>query len=224
MTRASGGSCTSRATAATEIAKDSTTTPHATVPDAFLLSRRAKLALMRKPTSGRRGIRSSMLLFPSKTSLRDVRRIASVTLCLCDPLPLQARKRIRVQRLAMAEQADHDREADGGLGRGNRHHEEHDDLSVGTAERSAERDETEVDGVQHDLDRQQDGDQVPADEHARRADGKENRRQNEVVVECRHDHIGGADAPPLWESLFASTTAPTIAAMISNEVTSNANA
>ena len=35
---------------------------------------------------------------------------------------------------------------------------------------AAERDERQVDGVQHDLDREQDRDQVAAQEHARRAD------------------------------------------------------
>src|SRR2546423_7650507 len=128
--------------------------------------------------------------------------------------PSEARERVGVQRFAVAEQADHDREADGRFRRRHRHHEEHDDLAVRRAERPAERDERQVDGIQHDLDRQENRDQVAPHEHAGRADGEENRREHEVVIE-RHHH--GC-------SRRAITTAPTIATRMSTDVTSNANA
>src|SRR5215467_3526366 len=170
--RFSGSNETSRVTAAAEIANDNSIAPHAIVPEAPLLRRRWKLAFSRKPTNGRRGISSS------------------------NESPFQARKRRGIQRLAVPEQRDHDRQPDRGLGGGHGHHEEHDDLAVGRAQRAAERHEAEVHGVQHDLDRQQDRDDVAADQHARRPDREQNRRQDEVVVQCRHVRRPSWPAPP----------------------------
>src|SRR5215831_16869673 len=160
-TRFSGSRPASLATAATEIANDISIAPQAIAPAAPLPRRRWKPAFSRKPTSGRSGISSSMS-------------------------PLQARKRRRVERLAVAEQRDHDRKADRGFGRRHGHHEEHDDLAVGRPQRPAERDEAQVHRVEHDLDRQQDRDDVAANQDAPRANGEQNRRQDEVVVQRRH--------------------------------------
>src|SRR5215831_13838240 len=60
MTRDSGGSATSRQTAATDTMKDRRIEPHATAPAAALLMRLPRLALMTKPINGRSGIRRSM--------------------------------------------------------------------------------------------------------------------------------------------------------------------
>ena len=87
------------------------------------------------------------------------------------------------------------------------------------AERAAEGDEGQVHRVQHDLDRQQDRDQVAAHEHAGRADREQNRREHQVVVERRHQR-----RPARAFAARASTTAPTIATRISIDVTSNGNA
>src|SRR5205807_2596847 len=106
ITRSSAGSPTRRATAATDTANESSIAPHATVPATPLVTRRPKLALSRKPTSGKSGISSSMRS------------------------PLQAREAVGIERLAMAEQSDDDRQADGGLGGSHGHDKEHDDLSV----------------------------------------------------------------------------------------------
>src|SRR5207244_2554182 len=152
-------------------------------------------ALSRNPSNGKAGIKNSM------SNDRP-------------SLPLQHRERVRVERLAMPIERNHDREPDGGLGRSHRHDEEHDDLPVSAAERPAERDERQVDGVQHDLDRQEDRDQVPAQEYARGPDREEHRRQDQIVTErsrSRHHR----------SSRRARTTAPTIATRISTEVTSN---
>ena len=59
---------------------------------------------------------------------------------------------------------DDDRQADRRLGGSHGHHKKHDDLAVGRSQRASEGDEGQVDGVQHDLDRQQNRDQVAADE------------------------------------------------------------
>src|SRR5581483_5815027 len=191
IARDSGSSATSRATAASETTNDAMIAPHATAPEAPRLRRRPALVLTRKPRNGSSGISSSIAL------------------------PLQFRERVRVQRFLVPEQADHDREADRRLRRRDRHDEEHDDLPVGRPERAAERHEREVHRVQHDFDRQQDRDQVAADEHAGGADREQDRREHEVVVERRHQR---------HSSRRARTTAPTIAARISTEVTSNAKA
>ena len=75
---------------------------------------------------------------------------------------------------------------DGRFGRGHRHDEEHDDLPVDGCRRyRSDRDERQVDRVQHDLDREQDRDQVAPQEHARRADGKQHGRQHQIRVEGR---------------------------------------
>ena len=61
---------------------------------------------------------------------------------------------------------------------------------------AAERHERQVHGVQHDLDRQQDRDQVAAQEHAGRADGEQHRRDDQVVAERNHcARPPGAPAP-----------------------------
>ena len=85
------------------------------------------------------------------------------------------------------------------------------------AERAAERDEREVHGVQHDLDRQQDRDQVAAQEHAGGADREEDRRQHQVVVERR-------PSARLRRRLAPSTHRADHRDQNQDEVTSNANA
>src|SRR5688572_22889690 len=113
----------------------------------------------------------------------------------------------------MAEQADHQCEADRGFRRGHGHHEEGDDLAIDLAQLATEGDKRQVDGVQHDLDRQQQRDQIAPQEHAGRADREQQARQHQVVAN-RHGH---------QSLLRASTTAPTIDTMIRIDVTSNAN-
>src|SRR5256885_9954812 len=192
IARSSAGSPTRRTTAATDTANDRTIAPQAIAPATPLLTRRPKLALSRNPTSGNSGISSSMRS------------------------PLQTRERVGIERLAMAEQADHDGESDRGFSGGDGHDEEHDDLPVGGAERTAERDEAEVHRVQHDLDRQENRDHVAPHEHTGGADGEQNRRQDQIIVQPRRH---GFDV-----SLLARSTAPTLATRIRSEGTSNGDA
>ena len=72
----------------------------------------------------------------------------------------------------MPEQSDDERQSDRGFGGGHRHHEERDDLSVDLAELTAEGHERQVDRVEHDFNRQQQRDQVAAQEYAGRANGE----------------------------------------------------
>src|SRR5215813_3244124 len=241
--RSSTGSLTSPATATADTTNAATMAAHATAPDAPLLRRLPKLALMRKPRKGNSGIsdsisarsppRSASSALPhedtkctkntnlsctrSARDLRDLRCLREEESLNASHLPLQRREAVGVQRLPMPEQTDHDRESHGRFRGGDRHDEEHDDLPVRRPERPAERDEAQVDGVQHDLDREQDRDEVAPDEHARGADRKQDRRQHEVMVQTdrsQRRHRG--------DSRRASTTAPTIATRISTDVTSNA--
>src|SRR5688572_28680221 len=113
-------------------------------PDSDFGSRWPKNALMTKPASGSSGMSASI-------SVR---------------LPFQCRKRVRAERLAVAEQRDHQRQAHGRLGGRDGHDEEGDDLSVDRAPVAADGDERQVDGVEHDLDGEQHRDQVAPQEHA----------------------------------------------------------
>src|SRR5688572_27254614 len=124
-------------------------TSDARPPDTLFGSRRPSVALTRNPANGSSGMSAN-------TSL-----------------PLQRGKGIGVERLAVTEQRDDQGKADSGFSRGHGHDEEGDDLPVQVTGETAEGDEGQVHGVQHDLDRQQDRDQVLAQEHADRADGKE---------------------------------------------------
>src|SRR6478752_210464 len=175
--RFSGGMPTSAMTCISAMTNEIAITAVARPPLIDFGNRLPTKALTRKPPNGSSGISAS-------TSS-----------------PLQRSKGFGVEGLAMPEQADHERQADRGFSRGNGHDEEGDDLPVDGALLAAKRDEGQVHGIQHDLDRHQQRDQVAAQEHARRADGKQQARQHQVVAQ-RHG----------YSSLFlASTTAPTIA-------------
>src|SRR5437867_2226284 len=198
--RDSGGSAARFHAVTTAMRNDASTEPQAIVPAAALPTRRPRPAVSRKPTNGRSGIRRS-------TS------------------PLERRERIGIERFAMTEEGDDDGETHGCLGRRDRHREENDDLSVRRAERAAEGHERQVDGVQHDFNRQKDRDQVPPDEDAGRADGKQHRGKHEVIVERRHHlETGRASVSRSGVSRRARTTAPSMATRISTDVTSNAKA
>src|SRR5579872_4045621 len=212
IARDSGGIPISFATSTSDTRNDNRIEPHATAPAAPLPMRRPKLALTRKPSSGRSGMRRSI----SGRAPAETRRAFSprAPRSPCPRSPFERRKRFGVQRFLVPEQRDDDCQTDRGFSSRDGHDEEHDDLAVRGAERAAERDERQVDGVQHDLDRQQDRDQVAPHEHAGRPDGEQDGRQNQVVIQRHHQRV----------SRLASTTAPTIATRIRIDVTSNANA
>src|SRR5688500_17703907 len=64
--------------------------------------------------------------------------------------PLHQVERVEVERVAVTVHGDDDGEADRGLRRRHRQHEEHQHLRVQGAERAAEGDERQVDRVQHE--------------------------------------------------------------------------
>src|SRR3954470_17568406 len=81
-----------------------------------------------------------------------------------------------------AEDRHDDRQTDHDLGRGDDHHEERNDLAVEGAVDPRERDQREIDRVEHQLDAHEDHDGVAADEHTRRADREQEGRQIQVVI------------------------------------------
>src|SRR6266540_6616098 len=139
-------------------------------------------------------------------------------------------------RLAAEERHD-DREPDDDLGRGDDDHEEREDLTVQVPVHPRERDEREVHGVQHQLDRQEDHDRIATHEHSDHTGGEEHRREREVLRRLDHTRSSlRASGEPassfrsaMWDAASSSsrrrpsTIAP-IAAMRSRiEATSNGN-
>src|SRR5688572_12284267 len=189
MTRESAGIPTICRTLITATANDAIIAAQAMAPDSPFDRCRPIVALTRNPMSGNRGIRAS-------TSS-----------------PLQQGEGVWVERLAVTEQPNHDRESDRRFCGRHGHHEEDDDLAVDVAVLPRECDEREVHGVQHDLDGEQNRDQVAAQKDACGPDCEQNRRDDQIVAERNH---------PSSPSRCASTTAPIIATRIKIDVASNA--
>ena len=59
-----------------------------------------------------------------------------------------------------------------------------DHLAVGGAEIARKSDESQVDGVEHELDGHENDDQITPDQHAEHADGKDHRAQNQIVMQA----------------------------------------
>src|SRR5262245_58478044 len=146
MTRLAGSSAASCQTSAADTTNAAIIMSEASPPDTDFGKRRPKNALTRNPASGNAGMRA-------------------ITLS-----PFERREGVGVERLPVPEERDDERQADGRLGRRHGHHEEDDDLAVDVAGKAAEGDERQVHGVQHDLDREQDRDQVAAHEDAGRSE------------------------------------------------------
>src|SRR5262249_16049354 len=116
-----------------------------------------------------------------------------------------------------------DRQPHGGFGRRNHHDKEHEDVAAeGNDVRAAcqpgrmrvpvvrEGHKTQVHGVQHQLNRHKDGDDVALEQKAEHAQREENRAQDEVPRQGNQQI-----------SFFPSTTAPIMPIRISTEVASN---
>src|SRR4030095_1745468 len=148
IARLSAGMPESVQTCIAAMRNDATMTAQASPPDTALDKRRPIAALTTKPASGRKGISASTVS------------------------PLQRGKGFGIERFAVPEQSDDQRQPHSCFGRRNGHHEKRNDLSVRAAELSAEGDKRQVHRVQHDLDSQQPRDQVAPQEHTRRSDGE----------------------------------------------------
>ena len=101
-------------------------------------------------------------------------------------LVLQEVDLVDVEGLACAEKGNDDGEADGGFGSRYNHDEEDKDLAGYLMPHVRERDEGEVHGVQHELDRHEDRDNVALDEEGGDANAKQDRGEDEVVGDGYH--------------------------------------
>src|SRR6267142_758068 len=84
---------------------------------------------------------------------------------------------------------DDDRQPDGDLGDRDGDREEREDQPRHVAAEARERDEIDVDRVEHQLDAEQDADRVPACQDSEEADGEHERRQREVRRETDHSSL-----------------------------------
>src|SRR5260370_15410189 len=144
---------------------------------------------------------------------------------------------VGVDSFTIAKSRNDDAECDRSLGGRHGHHEKSDHLPVHRTEPVAERNECEIDRVQHQFDRHVHHEDVAADDYAGNADRENDRAQRHHVGERDHPCTRRAtsaarislaarasDAPSStsFGILRASATAPTTAASSNTEVTSNA--
>src|SRR5258708_22291114 len=136
---------------------------------------------------------------------------------------------IYVDGLPVMEQRDEDSQPHGSLGGGDGHHEKDEDESVELVELPGVGDEGQIHGVYHQLDGHEDGDSVPAGQHAADAEREEDGAEDQEPVRRDHRASGAAPAddsapaagrwPPGSRAL--SNSAPTIAASSRIDTASN---
>src|SRR5260221_3413050 len=141
---------------------------------------------------------------------------------------------VHVDRGAVMEQRDENRQAHRGLSGGDGHDEEDEDESVELMELPGVCEEREVHRVHHQFDAHEDRDAVPAGEHAADAEREEDGAEDEKPVRRNHGASGRAGsgerragsvaaslvrAPPPVRALRSS--APTIAASSRIDTASN---
>src|SRR5512138_624874 len=146
----------------TAITKASPRTVGPTIVGMALRSGAAKAAtmLMRQPSSGRSGIAQRSVGWNSFT------------------VPPQQVEGAGIDALGVTEYRDDDRKADGGLGRGHRHHEEHEDLAL-DPDAPRDRDERKVHRVQHELDAHEQDDRIASENDAGDTEREQDRTQPE---------------------------------------------
>ncbi len=101
---------------------------------------------------------------------------------------------VDVERVPGAEDGDDDGQAYGGFSRGHHHDEEDEDLPADLMPLVREGDEGQVDGVEHQLDRHEDGDDVALDEEGGNAEREEDGAEHEIVGD-RDNHVRTPFAP-----------------------------
>src|SRR5262249_26047240 len=87
---------------------------------------------------------------------------------------------VDVHRQLAAEDRDQEAEADHDLAGGDDHHHQGEDLTLLVADLTAEGDERQVAGVQHQLEAEQDHDRAAAEQDSDRADREEQAREDDV--------------------------------------------
>src|SRR6185369_10123069 len=110
--------------------------------------------------------------------------------------PLQQIAAIHIQRFAITKHRDYQRESDCCFSCSNHQNKENENLSADLRVLSRECDKCEIHRVQHDLDRQEQGDDVALEKESQDSDQKQHRAKKEIPVDRDH------------RSFFANTTAP----------------
>src|SRR3954447_11856158 len=106
----------------------------------------------------------------------------------------QLRELVDVEREPPSMDRDDEAQPDADLRRGDRHDGEREDLAGAVAGLPRERDQREVGAVQHDLEREQHDERVPADEDAERAGAEEEAGEREIPGDARPEHQAEASA------------------------------
>src|SRR5262245_27623258 len=96
---------------------------------------------------------------------------------------------VRLDGPANAEDRDDDGQPDGDLGDRDGDREEREDQPDDVAAEARERNLVDVDGVEYELDAEQDADRVPARQDAEQADGEDQGGQREVRREPDHSSL-----------------------------------
>src|SRR5580692_7619122 len=122
-------------------------------------------------------------------------------------------------RRSPAKDRDHDAQTDGDLGGRDDHHEEDDGLTTDVVQRPRERDEGEVDGVQHQFDAHEHDERRTPGQESEGADAEEPGGQDEIP---RGGDVHAASSLATGRSRRASKTAPTTAMMSNAAVASKA--
>ena len=91
-----------------------------------------------------------------------------------------------VESLAVTEYCNNDCEPDDSLGGCNCHDEKHRDLAAHRAVNTRKRHEGKVHGVEHQLDRHQDDDQISPRQDTDNPDREHERAKNQVLMQRHH--------------------------------------
>src|SRR5579883_1665625 len=124
--------------------------------------------LMTNPTAGMSGM----------IQIRSRKFIFSVTLCLCGYLPLHQIDLVDVHRFLVFEHRDHDPKTHCGFGRSDSDDKDSEDLTRHLLETVGKRNQVDIDGIHHQLDRHEDDHDVPASQNTDDADRKQRRTQH----------------------------------------------
>src|SRR5918996_918835 len=141
------------------------------------------------------------------------------------PAPRSPSKRcqlVDVELGAQPRDGDDEPEADHGLGCCDHHDGEREDLAVSVAELARVRDQDEVAGVEHDLEREQNDERVAPDQNAERAGREEEDGDDEVRGYAGAAHCTRLSARSSGAAL-PRITPPTAATRSTIEVTSKAS-
>src|SRR3954451_2663676 len=153
----------------------------------------------RRPSSNRIAELASGIAMSSQkldsTPVGSAKLTASANVCVTSALSVLQQVRVVDARGASSPEDRHDdRKPAHDLGGRHDHDEERHDLTVEGAVDTAERDECEVRGVEHQLDAHEQHDGVAADEYADGTDGEQHGSQNNVVASAHCSVPFGADS------------------------------